>query len=122
LHQKIYLEDNYYSAIGLSGHDAFLGQGVVLISPTQILKVNDLSFEHCKLAKFGNADLNDQIDIAGSTWAKLKTTAMLDNYREQTWFASLNEGTKNTLESLRTAQRMQGDMNALEPEPIDFIE
>jgi len=34
IHQKIYLEDNFYSAIGLSGHDAFLGQGVVLISPT----------------------------------------------------------------------------------------
>lgn len=61
MHKEIFLDESFYTAIGLKGLDAFYGQGVVLISQDSITKINDLSFEQSTLAKLDDDDFIETI-------------------------------------------------------------
>ena len=57
----MFLPDNFYTAIGLRGLEAFYGEGAVLVSTESILKVNDLSFEKAELKKIDDDDFIETI-------------------------------------------------------------
>ena len=65
----------------------------------------------------GQHDSPEQTRIAGTTWAKLKPSAMAENYQQKNWYFPLTAEEKQLLEALRTAQFNQGDMNELKVQP-----
>lgn len=67
-----------------------------------------------ELAKL-KENLADNTPILNTTWATLKESAMADDYKQRSWFASLNNDDKVILEALREAQKNQGDMKELQP-------
>jgi len=55
--------------------------------------------------------------IGGMQWKGIKDQAMMIKYKEQSWYKGLTAADKKIVEALRLDQRIQGDMDELNPAP-----
>ena len=74
-------------------------------------------FEDYLLIKADGKQLSDKTRIAGTTWGKLKESAMKPDYQQQNWFFKLEADGIELLERLIEAQRVQGDMVEIKEQP-----
>ena len=63
--------------------------------------------------------LSDRTKVGGYSWNKIKKQVMEENFREQDWFKKLNAEERKLIKALRKAQKEQGNMDRLTPQPYD---
>ena len=63
--------------------------------------------------------LSDRTRVGDTTWRKVKKQSMADDYKEQRWFKQLTVDERKLVRTLRKAQKEQGDMERLQPQPYD---
>lgn len=75
-------------------------------------------YKQIDISKQEKAVLSDKTYIGGNKWKFLRETAMEDSYKTQPWYATLSSEDRVLLESLRKAQKEQGDMKKLNLQAI----
>ena len=63
--------------------------------------------------------ISDRTRLGDTTWKKLRKPAMKDDFKEEDWYKKLIPDDRKLLKALRKAQKDQGDMNRLQPQPFD---
>ena len=63
-------------------------------------------------------ELSDATKIAGNEWRVVKEWAMTNDYQDCEYYGTLSYPMKMLLEELRMAQKAQGDMAELLPQPM----
>jgi len=68
-------------------------------------------------------ELSDETTVGPYTWRQLKEDAMKPDYQNQDFYSNiLNFDERCLLDALITAQKNQGDMNELTPQPYREID
>ena len=86
------------------------------LTPFQVNELNKkiaTEDEMKRLAEGEFANANDGTQVSNTTWGLLKEEAMKDNYNNEQWYTNLSAEDKKLVYVLRTAQKLQGNMEPL---------
>ena len=86
------------------------------MTPFEVDKLNKkIAYEEemKRLAQEEYSLANDGTKVSNTIWGLLREKAMKEDYTTQKWFKDLSVGDQKLVEVLRTAQKLQGNMEPL---------